>query len=146
NELNELHKKHLPHAKDDLFKLEWVPMIDEIGLYRGMIPSLAENEGEIIQVEENLTDPASSQAASIFNDPAPQASPAQEAQTGAFSDRRATPARTTEQAQSSGGGALDAFRKQFERQPAKAPNAFDLDRKSTRLNSSHVKISYAVFC
>src|SRR5690606_41408094 len=23
---------------------------------------------------------------------------------------------------------------------------FDLDRKSTRLNSSHVKISYAVFC
>src|SRR5690606_37724568 len=126
NELNELHKKHLPHAKDDLFKLEWVPMIDEIGLYRGMIPSLAENEGEIIQVEENLTDPASCQAASIFNDPAPQASPAQEAQTGAFSDRRATPARTTEQAQSSGGGALDAFRKQFERQPAKAPNAFDL--------------------
>src|SRR5690606_40441814 len=24
--------------------------------------------------------------------------------------------------------------------------AFDADRKSTRLNSSHVKISYAVFC
>src|SRR5690606_41278962 len=24
--------------------------------------------------------------------------------------------------------------------------SFDLDRKSTRLNSSHVKISYAVFC
>src|SRR5690606_2406301 len=24
--------------------------------------------------------------------------------------------------------------------------AFDIDRKSTRLNSSHVKISYAVFC
>src|SRR5690606_41907323 len=26
-----------------------------------------------------------------------------------------------------------------------SPN-YDLDRKSTRLNSSHVKISYAVFC
>src|SRR5690606_40749866 len=25
-------------------------------------------------------------------------------------------------------------------------DAYDLDRKSTRLNSSHVKISYAVFC
>src|SRR5690349_22082496 len=27
-----------------------------------------------------------------------------------------------------------------------AANAPDLDRKSTRLNSSHVEISYAVFC
>src|SRR5699024_12209775 len=27
-----------------------------------------------------------------------------------------------------------------------APNLSDLDRKSTRLNSSHVSISYAVFC
>src|SRR5690606_40837895 len=26
------------------------------------------------------------------------------------------------------------------------PNGVSLDRKSTRLNSSHVKISYAVFC
>src|SRR5690606_40521866 len=26
------------------------------------------------------------------------------------------------------------------------PNPFPTDRKSTRLNSSHVKISYAVFC
>src|SRR5436309_14780708 len=26
------------------------------------------------------------------------------------------------------------------------PGDFSLDRKSTRLNSSHVKISYAVFC
>src|SRR5690606_40826963 len=26
------------------------------------------------------------------------------------------------------------------------PTSFALDRKSTRLNSSHVKISYAVFC
>src|SRR5690606_41556876 len=32
--------------------------------------------------------------------------------------------------------------------PADAPfsSPFDEDRKSTRLNSSHVKISYAVFC
>src|SRR5690606_12424422 len=29
---------------------------------------------------------------------------------------------------------------------ASAGNEIDLDRKSTRLNSSHVKISYAVFC
>src|SRR5690606_42064621 len=30
--------------------------------------------------------------------------------------------------------------------PGKAPMLEALDRKSTRLNSSHVKISYAVFC
>src|SRR5207302_9513355 len=29
---------------------------------------------------------------------------------------------------------------------ANEPRADELDRKSTRLNSSHVKISYAVFC
>src|SRR5690349_23873467 len=30
--------------------------------------------------------------------------------------------------------------------PADARRLFDRDRKSTRLNSSHVEISYAVFC
>src|SRR5690606_41738652 len=30
--------------------------------------------------------------------------------------------------------------------PPSAPGEPELDRKSTRLNSSHVKISYAVFC
>src|SRR5207253_8579757 len=30
--------------------------------------------------------------------------------------------------------------------PVLLPNNFILDRKSTRLNSSHVAISYAVFC
>src|SRR5690606_41979543 len=30
--------------------------------------------------------------------------------------------------------------------PAEQPPASEPDRKSTRLNSSHVKISYAVFC
>src|SRR3712207_6918543 len=30
--------------------------------------------------------------------------------------------------------------------PADAPSTFFLDRKSTRLNSSHANISYAVFC
>src|SRR5690606_40182649 len=29
---------------------------------------------------------------------------------------------------------------------AKTPGSWSIDRKSTRLNSSHVKISYAVFC
>src|SRR5690349_23803783 len=29
---------------------------------------------------------------------------------------------------------------------AKSETGFDIDRKSTRLNSSHVEISYAVFC
>src|SRR5690606_20424237 len=33
-----------------------------------------------------------------------------------------------------------------EAQPAPIPVAAAVDRKSTRLNSSHVKISYAVFC
>src|SRR3712207_7391662 len=32
------------------------------------------------------------------------------------------------------------------RQPPKAGRAFSADRKSTRLNSSHANISYAVFC
>src|SRR5690606_41510504 len=32
------------------------------------------------------------------------------------------------------------------RQPGSAMKLFALDRKSTRLNSSHVKISYAVCC
>src|SRR5690606_42013537 len=30
--------------------------------------------------------------------------------------------------------------------PGKADSCYPVDRKSTRLNSSHVKISYAVFC
>src|SRR5690606_41540690 len=52
------------------------------------------------------------------------------------------------------GGDVAAARTQFAAQLTGAPGnrqlnqAFvdDLDRKSTRLNSSHVKISYAVFC
>src|SRR5690606_40003998 len=32
------------------------------------------------------------------------------------------------------------------RPPVRALDGVSLDRKSTRLNSSHVKISYAVFC
>src|SRR5690606_40652709 len=32
------------------------------------------------------------------------------------------------------------------RRPRSCHEFFDADRKSTRLNSSHVKISYAVFC
>src|SRR5438067_3383646 len=32
------------------------------------------------------------------------------------------------------------------RQPGRRRREFDRDRKSTRLNSSHVSISYAVFC
>src|SRR5690554_7613709 len=31
-------------------------------------------------------------------------------------------------------------------EPGKHYNVYRLDRKSTRLNSSHVRISYAVFC
>src|SRR5438067_6211683 len=34
----------------------------------------------------------------------------------------------------------------FAARPAVAPQTRDQDRKSTRLNSSHVSISYAVFC
>src|SRR5438874_10867643 len=32
------------------------------------------------------------------------------------------------------------------RSPVRCAESCDLDRKSTRLNSSHVEISYAVFC
>src|SRR5690554_7481693 len=35
---------------------------------------------------------------------------------------------------------------QFEEMPEDVVSKFDKDRKSTRLNSSHVRISYAVFC
>src|SRR5256885_11936752 len=39
---------------------------------------------------------------------------------------------------------LDAPR--LEPAPAQAPDRLETDRKSTRLNSSHLVISYAVFC
>src|SRR5690606_40716427 len=37
-------------------------------------------------------------------------------------------------------------RSEFRIDLAQVPGRLDRDRKSTRLNSSHVKISYAVFC
>src|SRR5690606_41154505 len=42
-------------------------------------------------------------------------------------------------------GGLVVLRRRSERSP-RLPWQAALDRKSTRLNSSHVKISYAVFC
>src|SRR5690606_40999931 len=39
-----------------------------------------------------------------------------------------------------------ATRLRFRRQPVPGSSPVPGDRKSTRLNSSHVKISYAVFC
>src|SRR2546427_7582049 len=42
--------------------------------------------------------------------------------------------------------AVIAQRADLEGQAAAAYTAVDLDRKSTRLNSSHSQISYAVFC
>src|SRR5207302_2316319 len=42
------------------------------------------------------------------------------------------------------GGRLCSFDREHNRPPSKCVRA--ADRKSTRLNSSHVKISYAVFC
>src|SRR5690349_23868481 len=42
-------------------------------------------------------------------------------------------------------GPARAFRRLFEPREIRRP-ACRLDRKSTRLNSSHVEISYAVFC
>src|SRR5690606_39639105 len=41
---------------------------------------------------------------------------------------------------------LSASSQAFDQSKAPAEPPIDLDRKSTRLNSSHVKISYAVFC
>src|SRR5690606_42098976 len=41
---------------------------------------------------------------------------------------------------------LERTRGAQQREPAARDDAFGEDRKSTRLNSSHVKISYAVFC
>src|SRR3989442_11965177 len=40
----------------------------------------------------------------------------------------------------------DAVAPELPRQAARQPDYRRLDRKSTRLNSSHVRISYAVFC
>src|SRR3712207_8347906 len=45
-----------------------------------------------------------------------------------------------------GPGAPDPAFRGFGRTGADADGAFRLDRKSTRLNSSHANISYAVFC
>src|ERR1035438_4187408 len=44
------------------------------------------------------------------------------------------------------GGAAFLLTPQFGRELGAAETAIDLDRKSTRLNSSHLGISYAVFC
>src|SRR5262245_62774793 len=46
---------------------------------------------------------------------------------------------------------MDSYRRQHEttmtiRSPCRYPYIHGLDRKSTRLNSSHLGISYAVFC
>src|SRR3989442_6147772 len=42
-----------------------------------------------------------------------------------------------------GGG---RFRRRRARRPVPEPELLSQDRKSTRLNSSHVRLSYAVFC
>src|SRR5256885_12840917 len=42
--------------------------------------------------------------------------------------------------------ARDGSRGRFREAPARTITSFDGDRKSTRLNSSHLVISYAVFC
>src|SRR5690349_24118805 len=44
------------------------------------------------------------------------------------------------------GTLLYYYRKPFKPAPIMLTAQDDLDRKSTRLNSSHVEISYAVFC
>src|SRR5436309_10878346 len=43
-------------------------------------------------------------------------------------------------------GALDQERAEVNSKGWMLPSSHLIDRKSTRLNSSHVKISYAVFC
>src|SRR5438477_8166603 len=44
------------------------------------------------------------------------------------------------------GGIGDACRSGYRRRVGQAAGGRDRDRKSTRLNSSHMSISYAVFC
>src|SRR5438477_3629198 len=44
------------------------------------------------------------------------------------------------------GEALPGGRQAVRRQPCNVPDVPASDRKSTRLNSSHMSISYAVFC
>src|SRR5699024_12348879 len=43
-------------------------------------------------------------------------------------------------------GGVDLAQKAFSRRLVLGDDRFAVDRKSTRLNSSHVSISYAVFC
>src|SRR5256885_3695765 len=45
-----------------------------------------------------------------------------------------------------GGAMVNGQRNVFQALDSISPFAFALDRKSTRLNSSHLVISYAVFC
>src|SRR5690606_39386175 len=44
------------------------------------------------------------------------------------------------------GGNIDSAISECDKQKGSVANVVKADRKSTRLNSSHVKISYAVFC
>src|SRR5690606_41441112 len=70
-----------------------------------------------------------------------------------FSRRTSSCRRTTVSARWSAGTVSEASgsgnfieKNPFALQTSKISSAFTGDRKSTRLNSSHVKISYAVFC
>src|SRR3712207_7864411 len=54
--------------------------------------------------------------------------------------------RLERQAADRGGGHLGQLLRPFRRLGHAVRRAADIDRKSTRLNSSHANISYAVFC
>ena len=45
NVLLERHKKQLPDAAEAMFGLEWATMLDELAIYRGLIPTQNGNEG-----------------------------------------------------------------------------------------------------
>src|SRR5207249_6806266 len=64
--------------------------------------------------------------------------------------RSATSRRIRRTSRTSAGASTNTFTASSERsdshQNANSPSTITRDRKSTRLNSSHVSISYAVFC
>lgn len=69
NVLLERHKKQLPDAAEAMFGLEWAQQLDELAMYRGLIPTQNGNEGVPLTPDgkEDTSAPVPAVAARTFN-------------------------------------------------------------------------------
>lgn len=69
NVLLERHKKQLADAESAMFGLEWATMLDELAMYRGLIPTQNGNEGVPLTPDgkEDTTAPVPAVASRAFN-------------------------------------------------------------------------------